>query len=101
MSFSSMKDLLPQAMRQAGVVQRLDAAKVVYVAQSVAGQLFSPIQRPYIIPVAFVGKTLRVEITSPSAAHAIRLYARAWMEGINARLSQKIVTEIVVRRKGF
>lgn len=101
MPFTSLKDLLPQAVRKAGLDAPIDAAKVVYVAQSVAGQLFSPAQRVYIQPVAFVGKVLRVEITSPSAAHAIRLYARAWMEGINQRLQRKTVTEIVVRRKGF
>lgn len=101
MAFTSLKALLPSAVRKAGLHVSIDAAKVVYVAQSVAGQLFSPLQRPYIQPIAFVGGVLRVEITSPSAAHAIRLYARAWMEGINQRLHQKTVTEIVVRRKGF
>lgn len=101
MSFASLGDLLPQSLRQADVVQRLNAAKVVEVAGSVAGRLFPPAQMRFIHPVSFVEGTLRVAITAPAAAHAIRLKGGQWITDVNKALGVKKVQKIAVKRQGF
>lgn len=101
MSFTSLKDLLPQAVRHAGVDASVSAAKVVDIAQSTAATLFPLEQRRFIHPVSFVDGTLRVAISAPSAAHVIRIRGMKWIEEMNRVIGMKRIQKIAVQRRGF
>lgn len=101
MSFTSLGALLPQAIRQAGVGTSVTAAKVVDVAGEAAARVFPPEQLAFIHPVSFVNGALRVAITSPAAAHAIRLRGVKWIAEIDRLVGMKKVQRIDVKRQGF
>ncbi|MEN9558099.1 MAG: Dna[CI] antecedent, DciA [Candidatus Parcubacteria bacterium] len=102
MPFTPLKALLPQAVRHAGLEKPLGASEVVEVATKTLRTLWPPAQAAFVQPVSFSAGALTVTVLSPSAAHALRTSATAWMQAINQAVGGKrIVHTIVVRREKF
>ena len=101
MAFTSLKRVLTQAVRQAGLEQTVTAARIVSVAQSALERLWEPEQAAYVRVVSCVGTTLKVAVSSPAAAHGLRTMETMWLNEINRTLGERRVTKIVVMREGF
>jgi hypothetical protein len=101
MSFISLKRILPQAVRQAGIEQSVSAARITEEAQAALVRLWGDEKAVYVRVVSTVGDTLKVAVTSPSAVHGLKLLETAWMNEINRALGSQHVKKITVKREGF
>lgn len=101
MAFTSLKRILPQAIRQAGLEATVSSVRIVEEAQAALVRLWDPERAAYVRVVSSVGHTLNVAVTSPSAVHALRLIEVSWMNEINRALGEQRVQKIVVKREGF
>lgn len=101
MAFTPLKRILPQAVRQAGVEAQVGAARVVDEAQASLVRLWDPERAAHVRAVSFKEGTLKVAITSPSAAHALRLIETQWVNETNRALGSRKVMKVIVMREGF
>lgn len=101
MTFFSLKRILPQAVRQAGIEASVSASRVVEEGQAALVRLWNPEQAQFVRVVSFKGGVLTIAILSPSATHALRTIETAWMNEINRALGEQKVRKIAVRREGF
>ena len=101
MSFIPLKRILPQAIRQAGLDVQVSASRVVDEAQTALVRLWDADRAAYVRPVSFKEGTLKVTVTSPSAAHALRLVEAEWVNEINRALGGRKVMKVVTVREGF
>lgn len=101
MSFIPLKRILPQAIRQAGIEAQVSAARVVDEAQAALARLWDAERAAHARVVSFKEGTLKASVTSPSAAHALRLLETQWMNEINRALGGRKVMRVVVMREGF
>lgn len=101
MPFTSLKVLLPGAIRRAGVEASIGSAHVVEEAQKALQCLWPPEQAAYVEVASFVGGLLKVRVRSASAAHGLRLVGDAWIKETNRALGRVLIKRIEVRREGF
>ncbi|HWR00056.1 MAG TPA: DciA family protein [Candidatus Methylomirabilis sp.] len=101
MPFTPLKRILPQAIRQAGLDVQVSAARIVDEAHAALVRLWDAERAAYVRAVSFKEGVLKVTVTSPSAAHALRLAETAWMNEINRALGARKVMKVTVVREGF
>ena len=101
MAFTSLKRILPQAVRHAGLESSVDAVRVVEEAGQILNRLWDTERAAYVRPISFKEGTLTIAVTSPSATHALRLIEPTWINEINRTLGERRVLKIVTRREGF
>jgi hypothetical protein len=101
MPFVSLKRVLTQTVQRAGIEHTVTAARIVAVAESALGRLWEPAQAAHVRVVSCVGNTLKIAVTSPAAAHALRLMETAWMNEINRTLGERHITHMTIIREGF
>lgn len=101
MTFTPLKRILPQAVRKAGVETQVAAARVVDEAQAALVRLWDADRAALVRAVSFREGTLKVAVTSPSAAHALRLIETQWVNETNRALGSRKVMKVTVVREGF
>ncbi len=101
MPFTPIKRILQQAVRQAGVEAQVGAARVVNEAQAALTRLWDAERAAHVRVVSFKEGTLKVAVTSPSAAHALRLIESQWINETNRVLGNRKVMKVTVLREGF
>ncbi|OGL73776.1 hypothetical protein A3E39_03515 [Candidatus Uhrbacteria bacterium RIFCSPHIGHO2_12_FULL_60_25] len=101
MAFTPLKRILPQAIRQAGVEAQVGAARVVDEAQAALVRLWDADRAAHVRVMSFKEGTLKAAVTSPSAAHALRLIESQWVNETNRALGHRKIMKVTAVREGF
>jgi len=90
----SIKDLLPKAVKQAGISRQIEAVQVVQTANEVIAELIGPgaIQRAQAI--YFKDKTITIACLSSILSQELQLAQPQIIDRINQRFDQSIVAKL-------
>ncbi len=99
--WKNLKDLLPRAVREAGLETQLTAQRVIETATKVFGARWNGLGAKYLTVVSFKEGTLSVQVRAPAVAQMIQVERVALMNDLNAALGRRAVSEIKVQTHGF
>jgi hypothetical protein len=101
MSFTPIKRILSKSIQQAKIEPQVSAARVVDEAQASLVKMWGPGRAMHVRVISFKDGTLKVAVTSPAAAHTLRIDEIAWQNAINRAFGKKEIKKIVLMREGF
>jgi len=85
MSFLPLKDLLPKAVRMAGIANQVEAALALKVCGDVLSRVLPPGVFSHLALLHVVGGTLTIEVANSAIAQEIRLREREILRRLKER----------------
>jgi hypothetical protein len=101
MGFESLKRLLPTVVRSHGIGTQVEARRVLERSMVVLRALWGEERAGGVSAVSFRDGVLKLESTSPSALHMLRLEELKIRNAMNRDLGSLVVRKLDVRAKGF
>ncbi|MSR85240.1 DUF721 domain-containing protein [Candidatus Uhrbacteria bacterium] len=96
MSFQSIRKILPQAVRSAGIEKQITAVRVLETTQKVIQRLWGEEKANYLVMISFSAGTLKIRALAPVAAQEIKIATVQIQNEINRELGSKVVHQIHV-----
>jgi len=101
MSWESLKKLLPNSIKKAGLYDQITGQSVIDIAVRVLLARWGDKKASFVVFVSYQEGKLKAEVSSPVAMQALNVEKNILINAINHELHKKIIKEIVIRRKGF
>lgn len=101
MGFEPIRRLLPNAIKSAGIADRVDASRVVSAFDATVRRHWGEAESSYVRSISFSQGVLKVAVSSPTALQAIRLESTRFQNETNRMLGGMMIREIRFHSDSF
>jgi len=101
MSWESLKSIMPKAVREAGIQEKMTSVKVLESSARILKARWGEEKSSLVAFVSFSNGTLKAETTSPAAMQTLRVEQVSFINDVNRLLGGKAVMKLDIRSQGF
>ncbi len=95
MAFQSIRRLLPEAIRQAGIDEQVSSVRILTLAKDILEKCWGPEKAQYIEWISYKDGALRIRSHAPAARQELKAWEIRFMNELNRALGTKRVTKIM------
>ncbi|MDD5109799.1 MAG: DUF721 domain-containing protein [Patescibacteria group bacterium] len=90
MAFLSLKDLLPKAIRSAGIAEQVQAARILDASQAIIRQLLPPVVSRQVTPLRISHGVLVLQVASSAIAQELRFRENAILRQLGEQFPGRV-----------
>ncbi len=95
MAFQSIRRVLPEAIRKAGIEEQVSSVHVVALAKETLERFWGPEKAQYIEWISYKDGALKIRAHAPAAKQELHVWQARLLNELNRSLGAKRVTKII------
>jgi hypothetical protein len=101
MAWESLKSIMPKAIREAGIKEKMTSVRVLEASNRILKGRWGEDKAALVEFISFSQGTLKARTSSPAAMQTLRVEQVGFLNDLNRLLGEKGVKQIDIRSQGF